>query len=191
MIQMNPLFLLLGETHESRGILNLDLQNFLDAGPNLFNFVLTVVLLTWLLYKPVKKVLQARADRVESDMNDAALSKKSAGELKEMYEQKVRDIESERAAILEEARRLATERRNEMLETAKADADAVKARADKDIATEKEQVKSAVHQAIIDISADMAAKLIGATIDKKAHDKLFSEAMAELEATTAFRTDAA
>jgi F-type H+-transporting ATPase subunit b len=189
MVQLNPLFL--SFPPDSRGILNLDAQNFIDAVPNLLNFILLAILLTWLLYKPVKKVLQARADRVEGDMKDAALSKATAEELKTQYEQKVRDIETERAAILDEARKLASENRDRILETAKAEATDVKARAERDIATEKEQLKGAVHQAIIDISADMAAKLISATIDKNAHDKLFSEAMTELEATTAFRAESA
>jgi F0F1-type ATP synthase membrane subunit b/b' len=59
------------------------------------------------------------------------------------------------------------------------------------IATELEQTKGAVHQAIIDISTDMAAKLIAAAIDQKAHDRLFSEALTELESTMAFKTESA
>jgi F-type H+-transporting ATPase subunit b len=168
----------------------MDFQMFVDMLPNLLNFIAIAVLLTYLLYKPVRKILQVRADRVEGDMKDAALSKATAEELKTQYEQKVRDIETERAAILEEARVLASEKRDKMLETAKAEAADVKSRAERDIATEKEQIKGAVHQAIIDISTDMAAKLISATIDKAAHEKLFSEAMTELEATTAFRESA-
>lgn len=190
MIQLNPQFLtfLNGglEFNRYRPLLDMDLQMFLDMVPNLLNFAVTAILLSWLLYKPVKKVLQARADNVESDMKDAALSKKSAEELKQQYEQKVKEIEVERAAILDEARKLANEKREQILETAKSEAQEVKARAERDIETEKTQLKGAVHKAIIDISADMAAKLISATIDKNAHDKLFSEAMTELEATTAF-----
>lgn len=185
---MNPLFLLVPE---ERGILNLDVQNFLDMVPNLLNFVLLVIILSWLLYLPVKKILQARADRVEGDMNDAAMSKASAAELKAHYEGKVREIETERAAILEEARKTASENRDKILATAKAEASDLKSRAARDIETEKEQIKGAVHQAIVDISADMAAKLISATVDKNAHEKLFAEALTELEATSAFRAESA
>lgn len=188
---MNPQFLLLVDVNRYRPLIDMDAQMFLDMLPNLLNFIVLAVIMTWLLYKPVRRILQARADRVEGEMKDAALSKASAAELKTMYEQKVKDIETERAAILDEARKLANENRERIVGDAKAEAADVKARAERDIATEKEQIKGAVHQAIIEISTDMAAKLINATIDKNAHDKLFSEAMAELEATSAFRTDAA
>lgn len=189
---MNPQFMfVLNGGYRYRQLIDLDPQTFIDMGPNLFNFVAVALLLTWLLYKPVKKILQTRADRVEGDMRDAAASKATAEELKAQYEQKVRDIETERAVILDEARRLATENREKVLEAAKAEAADVKERASRDIATEREQIKGAVHQAIIDISTDMAVKLISATIDAKAHERLFSEAMTELEATTAFRTESA
>jgi len=188
---LNPqfLFALNADIPCCQPLIGMDLQTVIGMIPNLFNFIALAALLTWLLYKPVKKILQARADRVEGDMSEAALSKATAAELKTHYEQKVRDIEVERAAILEEARKLANENRERIVSDAKAEAHDVKERANRDIATEREQIKGAVHQAIIDISTDMAAKLIAATVDKTTHDKLFSEAMTELEATTAFRTD--
>lgn len=161
---------------------------FIDMIPNLFNFLAIAVLLTFLLYKPVKKILQARADRVAGELADAAESKASAAELKAQYEQKVKDIELERATILDEARKEASDRRTQMLDDAKHEVQELKNRAARDIATEKEQVKNTVYQAIVDISTDMAARLISATVDKTAHDRLFSEAMDELEAT-AFRQD--
>lgn len=186
---MNPQFLfLLNDGYRYRPLLDMDLQMFLDMLPNLINFVITAAILTWLLYKPVKRILAARADRVEGDMKDAALSKMTAEELKTAYEQKVRDIETERAAILDEARKLANENRDRILSDAKAEAQSVKEKASRDMATELEQIKGSVHQSIIDISADMATKLISATIDKSAHERLFSEAMVELEATTAFNS---
>jgi F-type H+-transporting ATPase subunit b len=191
MVLLNPqfLFVLNSAIPDTRPLIDMDLQMFLDMVPNLVNFILIAVVMTYLLYKPVRKILQARADRVEGEMKDAALSKATAEELKAKYEQKVKEIETERAAILDEARKLAGEKRSQILDEAKSEAQDVKDRASRDIAFELEQTKGAVHQAIIDISTDMAAKLISATIDKNAHEKLFSEALTELEATTAFKTD--
>jgi len=191
MVLLNPqfLFVLNSAIPDTRPLIDMDLQMFLDMVPNLVNFILIAVVMTYLLYKPVRKILQARADRVEGEMKDAALSKATAEELKAQYEQKVKEIETERATILDEARKLASEKRSQILDEAKAEAQDVKDRASRDVAFELEQTKGAVHQAIIDISTDMAAKLISATIDKDAHEKLFSEALAELEATTAFKTE--
>ena len=179
---MNSQFIFLLES-QTRSLFSLDAQTFIDAGPNLLNFALLVVIMTYLLYKPVKRVLQSRADRVENDIKTAADNKASAEALKTQYEQKVRDIEIERGTVLDETRKQANSRRDQILEEAKAEAQELKDRAARDIAAERERVKAEVHQAIIDISADMAAKLVAVNIDKNAHDKLFAEAMTELEAT--------
>lgn len=167
----------------------MDAQMFIGMIPNIVSFIVLVVLLTKLLYKPVNKILQTRADRVESEMKDAAENKVVSAELKAEYEQKVRDVEIERASILEKALKQANARRAQILDEVKVEAQEVKDRASRDIATEREQIKGAVHQAIIDISTEMAARFITASIDKKAHDRLFTEALIELEATTAFNTD--
>ena len=186
MVQLNPHVMFILNGYRYRPLIDLDLGMFLSMVPNLLNFILIAVLLTWLLYKPVKKLLQTRADRVEGDMRDAALSKASAEELKAQYEQKVRDIENERADILEAARKLTNEKRLQILDEAKAEADELRVRASKDVERDLQAIKSSLHQSIIDISTEMAEKLVAVTIDKNAHDRLFAEAMAELEAT-AFR----
>jgi F-type H+-transporting ATPase subunit b len=182
MIHLNSQLIFLLES-QTRSLFSLDGQTFIDAVPNLLNFALLAAFMTYLLYKPVKRILQNRADRVEGDIKTAADNKASAEELKATYEQKVRDIEIERGAVLEETRKQANSRRDQILDEAKAEAQELKDRAARDIAAERDRVKTEVHQAIIDISADMAAKLVAVNIDKNAHDKLFAEAMAELEAT--------
>jgi len=161
----------------------MDMQTFVDMLPNWINFAVLAVLMAWLLYKPVLKVLQARADRVESDIAKAAEDKNAAEALKVEYEKKVREIEFERSTILDEARKIAAEKRNVLIDDAKKEAQEIKDRAHKDIVSEQARVKNEVHRVIVDISADMAAKLVAVNIDKNAHDQLFSEAMAELEAT--------
>jgi len=189
MVQLNPQLFFLSGMEWHRSLFGLEMQTFIDMIPNLFNFVLVAAFLTLLLYKPVKKILQARADRVMSELDDAENKNLTAQELKAKYEQKVTEIEQERASILDEARKQAGERRTQILNEAKSEAQDVKDRAARDIATEREQIKSAVIESIVDISTDMAARLITTNLDQNAHDKLFAEAMAELEATTAFRPE--
>ena len=57
----------------------------------------------------------------------------------------------------------------------------VRNRAANDVTFELNRVKGVVHHAIVDISAEIAEKLMAVTIDKSIHDNLFDEAMDELE----------
>jgi F-type H+-transporting ATPase subunit b len=170
-----------------RSLFSLDLQAFIDGfGTNIINFIIVAAFLSYLLYKPVRKMLETRAERIANDLSSAAADKLSAQELKNKYEQQVSEIEKERVSVMDEANKQARERRDQLISEAKADAADLKERANKDIAMEREQIKSAVVDAIVEISTDMAGRFISTNIDKNAHDKLFAEALAELENTSAF-----
>ena len=188
---MNPqsLFFVLNSSDRAP-LFGLELPTFLGMIPNLFSVAVLAALMTFLLYNPVKKILSDRAEKIAGELKDAEDKNLSAAELKLKYEQKVREIEQERADIIEAARKEAKERQAQIVEEAKTEAMSLKERAAKDISDEKVRFKDAVHAAIIDISTDMAAKIIEVTVDKNAHNKLFAEALAELE-TTVFRPDTA
>jgi len=169
-----------------RPLFSLELQTFLDMIPHVFNFVVLVLFMSFLLYIPVKKMLAARTERVENELRQAEESRVEANTLKSTYEAKVRDIETERNMILEDARKAANNRREILLDEAKAEATNMKDRAKKENELELERIKEQVYHAIVDISSDKAAKLIKRTIDKDIHDDLFDEVLVDLE-NTAFK----
>lgn len=184
---MSSLYFLGYANGDSLPIFTLELQTFLQMIPNFLSFVILVIVFVKYLYKPVKKILQARADRIENDLLTAAQSRSSAESLKAEYEQKLLAIDTERVMIMEDARKEASDRLNQILGEAKQDAQDLRDRARRDIVSEQERVKAQIHSAIVDISTDMASKLVAATIDARDHERLFADAMDELEAT-AFRT---
>jgi len=67
---------------------------------------------------------------------------------------------------------------------AKAEADALRARAAKEIELEQERVKAEIRQEILDVSAIIAEKYMKRAIDKDIHEMLFTETMADLEAVS-------
>ena len=174
-------FLLNAQVEER--LFGMDMQTFLALIPMLVNFIVLAVILTFILYKPVRDILNERAARIARELDEAEATRKSANEMKAQYEQRLKDIELERSAILDDARKLATERRNRDIAEVKEEINALRNRANMEIEGEMTRVKEQVEQSIIDISADMAGKLLAANIDTNKHNRLFDEAMAELEAT--------
>jgi F-type H+-transporting ATPase subunit b len=161
----------------------LDAQMFLSAGLQLLNVAVLAYVMWRLLYKPVRKFLQGRTDKVAAQLARAADDTAKAGDLKSQYEQKIKDVGLERDEILESARKQAAEKAKQILAEAKTEADAIKARADLEINLERERVKDEMKQAILDVSAAMTEKYVVLALDKQTHDRLFAEAVAELEAT--------
>jgi F-type H+-transporting ATPase subunit b len=176
-------FLLNGVTYAYRPLFSLDPQTFISLIPIFINVVLLAVVMRWLLYNPVRNFMAKRAERVAGQLEEAEAIRAEAIALKNQYEQRLKDIEVERNAILDDARKQAVERRNRDMAETKKEVDAIKARATVEITAERDRVKDQVQQAIIEISSDMASKLLHTSIDPAAHNRLFDEAMDELEAT--------
>ena len=180
---MNHLVLLLFDVSElpPDRFFGMDLQTLIQAGVNALGVILLCVILTWLLYKPVRNFLRERVERIQNQLNEARESRATASELKTRYDRQLKDIDLERAAILDEVRKQAGEQREQILNIAKDEARELKDRAGMEITAERERIRDEIHSAVIDISSDMAEKLLAAAIDKKAHDRLFNEGLAELD----------
>ena len=159
----------------------LDAQALIQTGANAFVLIILGIIITKVLYAPVRNFMRERSDRIQGQLDDARDSKAAASDLKHQYDRQLKDIEVERAAILEEARKLANEQRNHILDAAKDEARLIKEQAGVEIEAERERVRNEIHAAIVDISTDMAEKLLAAAIDQKAHERLFDEGLAELE----------
>ena len=163
-------------------IIDFDLQMVLQILGNMVSVSILGFILTKVLYKPVCNFLNDRTERIRKQLNDAKEGRAAASELRAKYDRQLKDIDVERAAILEEARKLATEQREHILNTAKDEARDLRERANMEVVAERDRIRDELHTAVIDISSGIAEKLLGASIDKNAHDRLFAEGLAELEA---------
>ena len=179
--------MLLLENIPAGRVFGLDQQTLIQIGIQLFNVSVLAFVMARLLYKPVRDFMSKRADRIKIQIEGAEDDMAKAGELKAKYEKKIKDISLERDEILDTARKLAAEKSKQLLAEAKNDADAIKARATQNIEMEQERVKEEMKQTIIEVSSAMAEKYITNAINKETHDKLFAEAMSELNEMTFFQ----
>jgi len=149
----------------------------------LFQWLNTFILcgvLTYVLYKPVKEFLRKRAERIKAEIDAAETAMKEAAGLKASYETKLKDIDKERAEILDAARLQAANKETQIVSAAKQEADTIKNRAMNDIDLERQKAKEEIKRQIIEVSALMAKKFVSANIDAKTQAQLIDEAIAEL-----------
>lgn len=162
------------------GVLNFD-KNFLNSV--IFTWVnvgIVAFVLYILLYKPIGGMLTARAQRVAGQIDEADKAQKDAKALKEEYELKLRDIEKERAEILDDARKRGKAKEEEIIKAAKLEAEALKDRAALDIKREQRQAEDEMKRTIIEISSLMATRFVKDSMDKKTKAKLLDESIKEL-----------
>ena len=140
--------------------------------------------MSYLLFNPVRKMLEDRKLKIKGELDDAAADKADAAALKVQYEEKLKDIDKEAEAILSEARQKALRSEAKIVEEAKAEAARIIARANEEALLEKKRVVDEMKQEMISVAAAMAAKVISANIDINIQNQLVDETIKEMGDST-------
>jgi len=178
---MNVRMLLLLDTLPPDRFFDMDMQTVIQTAANAFILILLGIILTRILYAPVRDFLKERTARIQRQLDEAKDNKATAMELRSRYDHQLKDIDLERTAILDEARKHANQQRELLINQAKDEVRDLKYQAGVEIEAERMRVRDEIYSAIVDISSDMAEKLLLASIDKQAHERLFDESLAELD----------
>jgi len=176
--------IVLSTTPESSSLFSMELQTVLQAVANIINVGVLAAILSYLLYKPVRDILNKRTNRIQGQLMQAEEELEKATELRRKYEQRMEEVEREREDILSEARKIAADSGKRLLADAKKEADTIKERAAANVEMEWERAENDMRTAIIDVSAVMAEKFVSLAINKETHDKLFEETISDLEGMT-------
>ena len=139
------------------------------------NFSVVAGALTYLLYKPVQKIFEERADRIAQAQKAAEETLAQQSKLDEQARKIKKDAEKQAAEILEEAKQKAEARRKQMLAEAKAEADTQRSKLMDEWATEKQQMLKEMRQELVDAVIATSQKVLGEKLDKKAHSKLIDQ----------------
>lgn len=165
-------------------LFGLDMQLLMDAlqfGASVFVLFLFA---SYLLFNPVRKLLQDRQEGIKKNIDDANADKANAAELKAQYEEKLKGIDKEAEQILSEARQKALKNEAKMIDEAKEEAARIISRAKEEADLEKKRVMDEVKQEIITVASMMAAKVVAASIDTKIQDTLVEETLKEMGDST-------
>ncbi len=140
--------------------------------------------LSYMLFNPVRDVLEKRKQKIAGELESAAEAQKSAEALKAEYEKRLSEVSKEADAILEEARRKGKAREAEIIAEAKAEAARIVERGNREIALERTKALDDMKQEIISIASLMAGKVVGARMDTTIQDALIDETLKEMGEST-------
>ena len=165
-------------------MIGFDPQLLHDAVITGINIFILFFALSYMLFNPVRDVLEKRKQKIADELSSAASDKKTASALKTEYEAKLIDIDKEAEGILESARRKAKAKEAEILEEARQEAARVMERAKREIELDKKKAVDEMKQEVIDIAALMAQKVVAGSIDMAAQDALFEATLKEMGEST-------
>ena len=92
---MNNVIVLLTQSVPEGRVFALDQQTLISTGIQVLNGIILAVALGFILYKPVKKFMQERTDRIQSKIHDSDSTMAKAKELIAEYEYKIKNIDKE------------------------------------------------------------------------------------------------
>ena len=123
------------------------------------NVFILFFLIGYLVSDMLSGMLTKRQERIADDINTARMSKEEALALKNDYEHRLADFESERADILENTRRKAAQMEERILLDGQQEADRVIARAKREAELKKTKLKEDVRHDMIMAASITACKL--------------------------------
>jgi F-type H+-transporting ATPase subunit b len=148
------------------------------------NIFILFFLLSYLLFNPVRDVLEKRKQKIAQELAAAAGDMASASALKEEYEAKLKNVNKEAEDILEAARKKAKTRENEIIDEARAEASRIVERANREIELEKKKAIDDLKQDVVNIASLMAQKAVGNSIDIVIQNALIDETLKEMGEST-------
>lgn len=178
------LILLTDSEEEFTYLFDLKPQLLADSLLTLIAIFVLFLALSYFLFNPARKMLNARKEKIKGELDDAAKNMKDAGALKEEYEARLKDIDKEAEAILSDARKKALQNENQIIAEAKEEAQRIMDRARTEADLEKKKCIDDVKKEMISVASMMAGKVVSASIDTTVQDSLVDETLKEMGEST-------
>ena len=134
---------------------------------NLLNIVALFLILRALVYRPVQRFLQARADRVQAEFDRVAEEKAEAKRLHEAYLDQLSRSKADADAQAAEVLKKAEETVRAMQAQAQTDAEELLSRARQQARREHADATAQLRRDMADIAVDIAGRVIGREVTEK------------------------
>ena len=139
------------------------------------NLMIQMLIFKKFLLKPIKQVIADRKAKADSEIADAQKLRTEAEAMKAEYEQNLQNARTEANQIVATAQKTATARSEEIVGEARAQAAALKQKAEADIAQERKKAVNEVKDEIGGIAMEIASKVVEREISEKDHKDLIDE----------------
>ncbi len=161
-------------------LFTLDAQLLFDAVVLALSMLVLCTLLSYLLFNPVRDMLENRKQKIADEQKEAKHEKEEASACKAEYKSKLKEVEKEAEEILSTARKRAQKNEMKVIAEAKEEAARNMARASAEIELEKRRALDEVKQDIITIASMMAGKAAAVSINSEIQELLFYETLEEI-----------
>jgi F-type H+-transporting ATPase subunit b len=153
--------------------------NFPGLLAQIINFGILLLILRLVAYKPIMRMLDERAARVRESMETAEGIKQREAETARQAEERLEEARREGQALIAQAQQISARIQEEARQEAQKEAEALLARARSEIQIERDSAIARLRSEFADLTISAAERVIGQSLDRRAHHRLIEEALAE------------
>ena len=144
------------------------------------SFLLLIFLVKKYAWGNITSILDARAEKITNDINEAEAARKKAEELAAKREAELAGSRQEATTILETAKETAEKNKAHILSEANQEALRLKEKAQLEISQNKEEAMNSIKGDVADLTVNLAGKLLSQQLDSEGHRQLIDRYLNEL-----------
>lgn len=144
------------------------------------SFLLLIFLVKKYAWGNITSILDARAEKITNDIDEAEAARKKAEELAAKREAELAGSRQEATTILETAKETAEKNKAHILSEANQEALRLKEKAQLEISQNKEEAMNSIKGDVADLTVNLAGKLLSQQLDFEGHRQLIDRYLNEL-----------
>lgn len=144
------------------------------------NMVVFFTLLGWVVKGPVSRAFKARGDKIKADLEEARVRQQKADSLAADIQARLDSIEKDVASVLERAKIEGEKQKNEIIASAKADAEKILASARGEVEARVKLARRELTEYAGQLAADKAHQMLVSSMSEADRRKVFAESVDHL-----------
>ena len=143
--------------------------------------VIMVLVIFFVAYKPVRKMLTKRADYVENNIRESETAKAEANRNATASQEALIASKKEAAEIINAAKESAKLSQKEMIEEAQLEVNKMKAQAEEDIEKSKEEAKEEIRKEMVSVALTASEEVLKREVNQKDNARLVEDFIKDLD----------
>ena len=133
------------------------------------------LLVRFLLWKPITKMLEARKEKIDTELESATSANQEAQELKHSLESQLADAQNQVKDIISKAEKEGYERKEEIIAEARKEAERRLNESNQQVEREISNKQKEIKDTIVSIAFDAASKILEKEVDKEKYLDLVNQ----------------
>ena len=138
-------------------------------------FALLFIVMAKFAYPAIQKVMDARSEKIQSDLDAADSARSDAESLRGEYDAKLAEAQAEAARIIEAARSDAEQVRQDRIAAIEPEIAEKRAQAEADIEAAKDRALTDLRAQVTSLAVGAAEQVVRSSLDEAAHARLVDD----------------